>query len=184
MTISEFDGVLAAAQEGSEWAWDLLVRDVGPRLIGFFRTRGVADPEGLAGDVFVDLARNIDGFDGDEAGFRSWVFVIAYRRMSDEWRRQRRRPDETPSGLTTEPVELAPSAEQVAIEALGGIEATRLLEVLTDDQRDVISLRVVVGLTLAETAQVVGKPVGAVKALQRRGVSALRREIERQGVSR
>lgn len=184
MTISEFDGVLAAAQEGSEWAWDLMVRDVGPRLIGFFRTRGVADPEGLAGDVFVDLARNIDGFDGDESGFRSWVFVIAYRRMSDEWRRQRRRPNETPSGLTTESDQVVPSAEEVAMEALGGVEAARMLEVLTDDQRDVISLRVVAGLTLAETAQVVGKPIGAVKALQRRGVAALRREIERQGVSR
>lgn len=184
MTISEFDGVLAAAQEGSEWAWDLLVRDVGPRLIGFFRTRGVADPEGLAGDVFADLARNIAGFDGDEAGFRSWVFVIAYRRMTDEWRRQRRRPDETPSGLTTEPVCVAPSAEDEALETLAGVEALRMLEVLTDDQRDVISLRVVAGLTLVETAHVVGKPVGAVKALQRRGIAALRREIVRQGVSR
>lgn len=184
MTISGFDGVLAAAQEGSEWAWDLLVRDVGPRLVGFFRTRGVADPEGLAGDVFVDLARNIASFDGDEPGFRSWVFVIAYRRMSDEWRRQGRRPDETPSGLSTESDQVAPSAEDVAMEAFGSVEAARMLEVLTDDQRDVVSLRVVAGLTLDETAQVVGKPVGAVKALQRRGVAALRREIERRGVSR
>lgn len=183
MTISGFDGVLAAAQEGSEWAWDLLVRDVGPRLVGFFRTRGVADPEGLAGDVFVDLARNITSFDGDESGFRSWVFVIAYRRMSDEWRRQRRRLDETPSGLSIETAGVAPSAEDVAMEALGGIEMARLMEVLTDNQRNVISLRVVAGLTLDETAQVVGKPVGAVKALQRRGVAALRREIERRGVS-
>ena len=69
MAISGFDGVLAAAQEGSEWAWDLLVRDVGPNLVGFFRIRGVADPEGLAGDVFVDLARNISGFEGDQVIF-------------------------------------------------------------------------------------------------------------------
>lgn len=183
MTIADFDGVLAAAQEGSEWAWDILVRDVGPRLVGFFRTRGVTDPDGLAGDVFVDLARNIGSFDGDESGFRSWVFVIAYRRMSDEWRRQRRRPNETPIDLVTESVQVAPSAEDVAMDALGTVDAARMLEVLTDDQRDVIGLRIVAGLTLDETAQVVGKPVGAVKALQRRGVAALRREIERQGVS-
>jgi len=183
VAISGFDGVLAAAQDGSEWAWDILVRDVGPRLVGFFRTRGVADPDGLAGDVFVDLARNIGSFDGDESGFRSWVFVIAYRRMSDEWRRQRRRPKETPSGLATESAQVAPSAEDVVMEAFGAVDAAQMLDVLTDDQGDVISLRVVAGLTLDETSQVVGKPVGAVKALQRRGVAALRREIQRQGVS-
>ncbi len=184
MTISGFESVLVAAQEGSEWAWDILVRDIAPRLVGFFRTRGVDDPEGLAGDVFVDLARNLAKFDGDEAGFRSWVFVIAYRRMSDEWRKQKRRPSETPSGLTVDPTKAAPSAEAVAMDTLGSVEAIRMLDVLTSDQRDVISLRVVAGLTLEETAQAVGKPIGAVKALQRRGLAALRKEIERQGVSK
>ena len=184
MTISGFDRVLAAAQEGSEWAWDILVRDLGPSLVRFFRTRGVPDPEAVMGDVFVDLARNISTFDGDEAGFRSWVFVIAYRRMSDEWRRRRRRPDETLRGLTTDSPQTVPSAEDEAMESLGGAQAAQLLETLTDDQRDVITLRVVAGLTLNETATAIGKPVGAVKALQRRGIAALRREIARQGVSK
>ena len=39
MTRAEFDTVLAGAREGPERAWDVLVRDVGPRLLGFFRTR-------------------------------------------------------------------------------------------------------------------------------------------------
>lgn len=183
MTIPGFDGVLAAAQEGSEWAWDLIVRDVGPSLAGFFRTRGVPDPEALVGEVFVDLARNLSTFAGDESGFRSWVFVIAYRRMMDEWRRRRRRPDETLAGLVAEPSSALPSAEDQAMERFAEKDAVRMLEILTDDQRDVIGLRVVAGLTLNETAEVVGKPVGAVKALQRRGIAALRREIEREGVS-
>jgi len=183
VTIADFDGVLLAAREGSEWAWNVLVSDFGPRLVGFFRVRGVTDPDGLAGDVFVDIAGNISNFEGDESGFRSWVFVIAYRRMTDEWRRRGRRPDEIPSGLSSEPARTAPSAEDVAMETFAGAEAARMLENLTDAQRDVINLRVVAGLTLEETAEVVGKPVGAVKALQRRGVAALRREISRQGVS-
>ncbi|MEN8114239.1 MAG: RNA polymerase sigma factor [Actinomycetota bacterium] len=183
MTIPDFEAVLGAAQEGAEWAWDILVRDVSPRLLGFFRTRGVADPEAVAGDVYVDLARSIATFEGDEAAFNSWVFVIAYRRMSDEWRRRKRRPDEVSNGLGTEHDQVAASAEDVAMASFGTAEAARLLETLTDEQRDVISLRVVAGLTLEETSQVVGKPISAVKALQRRGVAALRREIERQGVS-
>lgn len=183
MTIQDFDVVLAAAQEGSAWAWENLVSELGPRLVGFFRVRGVTDPEGLAGDVFADIAASISNFEGSESGFISWVFVIAYRRMTDEWRRRNRRPDEIPSGLDSDPAGTAPSAEDVAMETFAGIEAAKMLEVLTEAQRDVINLRVVAGLTLEETAQVVGKPVGAVKALQRRGVAALRREISRRGVS-
>lgn len=180
MTISGFDSVLAAAQEGSEWAWDILVRDLGPSLVRFYRSRGVPDPEALMGDVFVDLARNISTFEGDESGFRSWVFVIAYRRMSDEWRRLRRRPDETPHGLAAESSQAMPSAEEEMMETLAGAETGRMLAILTDDQRDVITLRVVAGLTLNETATAMGKPVGAIKALQRRGIAALRRNIGNQ----
>lgn len=183
MRIAGFDGVLAAAQEGSEWAWEILVRHLGPSLFRFFKTRRVPDPDALVGEVFADLARNLRTFRGDEPAFRSWVFVIAYRRMSDEWRRRSRRLDETPMDIPPEPGRWTASAEDEALEIMGSGEVDRLLAVLTDDQRDVISLRVIGGLTLNETAAAMGKPVGAVKALQRRGLAALRREISRQGVS-
>jgi RNA polymerase sigma-70 factor (ECF subfamily) len=184
VTISGFDGVLAAAQEGSEWAWDIVVRDLAPSLVGFFRARGVPDPEALVGEVFVDLARNLDNFDGDADRFRSWVFVIAYRRMSDEWRRLRRRPEEIVLDPTTASSPAVPSAEDEALDALGEAEVAAMLQTLTEDQRDVIALRVVAGLSLHETAVSIGKPVSAVKALQRRGIAALRREIVQQGVSK
>lgn len=178
MEMAGFERVLSAAQEGAEWAWNILVRRLGPSLLRFFRARGLPDPEAMVGEVFVDLARNIGSFSGDEDAFRSWVFVIAYRRMSDEWRRLRRRPDETPVDPAPEPRSTAPSAEDETMELLSSTHAARLLSVLTDDQRDVITLRVIAGLSLQETAAAVGKPVGAVKALQRRAIAALRREIE------
>ena len=59
----------------------------------------------------------------------------------------------------------------------------RALEVLTEEQRDVLSLRVIGNLTLEETAVVVGKRVGAVKALQRRALIALREHLEQKRVS-
>lgn len=184
MEIAEFDTVLSAAHEGSEWAWEIIVRRLAPSLLRFFRVRGLRDPEALVGEVFVDMARNLGTFKGDYSSFRSWVFVIAYRRMSDERRRQRRRLDETPTELAPEPDRSAPSAEDEALEALGNAEAASLLSGLTSEQRDVISLRVVAGLSLNETAHATGKRVGAVKALQRRAIAALRKEIERRGVSK
>jgi RNA polymerase sigma-70 factor (ECF subfamily) len=180
--LSGFEGVLAAAQEGSEWAWEILVRNYGSRLKRFFSIRGIADPEALVSDVFADMARNLGTFSGDEDSFRSWVFVIAYRRMSDERRRLSRRLDEIPTATVPESSERAPSAEDEAMKALAEAEAERILDVLTDSQRDAVSLRVVGGLSLNETAAVMGKPVGAVKGLQRRAIATLRRVFSQQGV--
>lgn len=184
MDLSEFQGILDAAQGGSELAWEILVRNYGPRLNRFFRIRGIGDPEALVGEVLADMARNLSTFKGTEDQFRSWVFVIAYRRLSDERRRLGRRLQETPTADIPEPRQLAPSAEDEAIEAFSNAEAERLLEVLTESQRDAVSLRVVGGLSLQETAAVMGKPVGAVKGLQRRAIATLRRVFSPEGVSK
>lgn len=184
MPISGFEGVLSAAQEGSDWAWEILVRNYGPNLKRFFSTRGVPDPDALVGEVFVDMARNLGTFSGDDSALRSWVFVIAYRRLSDERRRASRRLTETPKAEVPESRDVAPSAEDEAIDAMGEATAQRMLDSLTDSQRDAVSLRVIGGLTLNETAAIMGKPVGAVKGLQRRAIAKLRRSFLEQGVSK
>lgn len=183
MTTEGFASVLAGAREGSEWAWDVIVHEYATDLGRLFRARGIPDPEALVGDVFLDLARGIGTFDGEEPQFRSWVFVIAYRRMADLWRRLQRRPAEELQGLTTETAASEPSAESEALLGLDTEFVFELLNVLTPEQRDVVALRVIADLSLVETAEVMGKGVGAIKALQRRAIAALRREIEKQGVS-
>jgi RNA polymerase sigma-70 factor (ECF subfamily) len=62
-------------------------------------------------------------------------------------------------------------------------ELEQALEALTDDQHDVLALRIIANLTLEETADAVGKRVGAVKALQRRGLIALRTYLDQGRVS-
>ncbi len=176
--------MLAAAQEGSDWAWEIIVRNYGPNLKRFFQIRGTTDPDALVGEVFVDMARNIGTFGGEEPAFRSWVFVIAYRRLADERRRLSRRPHETPVEGVPEGVGQMQSAEDEALEQIGAEETEQMLDVLTESQRDAISLRVIAGLTLQETAAVMGKPVGAVKGLQRRAISKLRRTFVHKGVSK
>ena len=179
---SGFDGVLAAAQEGAEWAWELLIRDLVSPLTAFFRARDAADPENLAGEVFLDVANGIRRFEGSASGFRSWVYVIARRRLIDERRRRGRRPEEAHLYDPLPATHREPSAEDEALSRLGG-EVQELLGALTSEQRDVLLLRVVAGLSLQETAAVVGKRIGAVKALQRRALIALRKEISTKGVS-
>jgi RNA polymerase sigma-70 factor (ECF subfamily) len=74
------------------------------------------------------------------------------------------------------------SAEEAAMAGLGTDDMHRLLHQLSDDQRDVLLLRVVADLSLEQTAAALGKRVGAVKALQHRALATLRRVLE-QAVS-
>ncbi|MDP8958483.1 MAG: sigma-70 family RNA polymerase sigma factor [Actinomycetota bacterium] len=178
---ASFDSVLIAAQEGADWAWEILYREVAPQVLGYLRARGAEDPEDLLGEVFLQLARNLKGFEGGEGGFRSWVFMISHHRLIDERRARQRRPERPVTGA----LEKA-SGDDVEAEALGRLSTEWLAGLfgrLTPDQRDVLALRIIAGLTLEETARAVGKRTGAVKALQRRGLAVVRREMEREGVT-
>lgn len=73
--------------------------------------------------------------------------------------------------------------ETEALDRLSSDRVRSLFEDLTPGQRDVLSLRIIGELTLEETAEALGKRVGAVKALQRRGLAAVRKRIEREGVT-
>lgn len=170
-----FDSVLDAARAGGEWAWTQLYRDLSPVVLGYLRGQGAAEPEDLLGDVFVHIVRGLADFEGDEAGFRSWVFVIAHHRLQDERRRRIRRPEEPAPILdTTAPVDVAGEAmANISVDSV-----RQVLETLVPAQRDVLLLRILAGLTIDEIAQILGKRVGAVKALQRRGLQAVKRELD------
>lgn len=71
-------------------------------------------------------------------------------------------------------------------EAMDRLITEELLETfgaLTDGQRDVLALRIVGGLTLEQTARAMGKKTGAIKALQRRALEALREALEEENVT-
>ncbi len=171
---TQFESVVAAAQVGAEWAWTLLYRSVAPAVLGYLRARAADDPENLLGEVFLQVARNINTFSGDEDGFRSWVFLVAHHRLLDDRRRLRRRPA-TP--VAEVPDTAGASAEDEAMTGLLSEEARRLLDGLTPEQREVLLLRVFADLPLEDVARIVGRPVSAVKALQRRAYARLRKQL-------
>lgn len=175
-----FDDSLAAARRGEAVGFDALYNALGGAVTGFAVSRGATDPEGITNEVFIDVFRRLDTFSGDYVGFRSWVFTIARNRLIDAHRRDQRSPvptDEMQVDIAT------PSAEHVAFEHLGDARVGELMSVLTSDQRDVIVLRIVSDLPLADVAAVVGKPVTAVKRLQARALRRLQQEILEREVS-
>jgi RNA polymerase sigma-70 factor (ECF subfamily) len=174
-----FESTLGAARAGSEWAWRDLYGEIAPPVLGFLRARGVADPDDLGAEVFVQIVRDLPRFEGDWRGFRAWVFAIARNRLLDERRRHARRP-EVP---LAEPAEVPQPVGDVAEEALAGLEIDRVAAILAElspDQRDVVLLRVIGDLSIEEVARVVGKRTGAVKQLQRRGLAAARKVLEHE----
>jgi RNA polymerase sigma factor (sigma-70 family) len=182
MSPERFTTLLGAAREGDEAAWEELYDGLAPAVLGYLRANGAPDPEDVLGEVFLQVARDIPRFEGEEPGFRSWVFTIAHHRLIDARRHSARRPVEL-SAEPPEPGEHADDAADQALAQIGLDEVTRILEGLSPDQREVLLLRVVGDLTVEDTAQAVGKRPGAVKALQRRGLAAVKRELRKGRVT-
>jgi RNA polymerase sigma factor (sigma-70 family) len=177
--------VLEAASRGEEWAWSVLYQDLAPRVRGLFRAHAVVHPEDLTGDVFLEVARRIGSFCGDLGGFQAWVFTIAHSRMVDEVRRSARRGEQ----VSLDQVADLCSGDDVAGEVVDRLwreEFFRLAtasQCLTGEQREVLMLRIVGGLSIAETGEALGKSATAVKALLHRAVRSLQQKFAAEGVS-
>jgi RNA polymerase sigma-70 factor (ECF subfamily) len=174
--LDDFEAILAAARRRDDRAWNELFRLVSGRVVAFLVSRRCPDPEGVAADVFADLVTSLKRFRGDERQFVSWTLTITHRRMVDAIRAATRRPA---IAAPLEELDL-PDRADVEGEILGleGAAAARvLLEQLTPDQADVLTLRIYGELTLPEVADHLGKPLTAVTSLQHRGLEALRRML-------
>ena len=178
-----FHDVLAAAKAGAEWAWADLYRSLAGQVTGYLRSRGAADPEDVTSEAFLNIARAIHTFEGDENSFRSWIFVIAHRRLIDDRRSAGRRPARVGALFDPKGELVGGNVEAEAVERLVTNELMEAFEDLTESQRDVLGLRIIAGLSLEETARVISKSVGATKALQRRALESLREKIGSEGVT-
>lgn len=179
-----FESVLNAARHGADWAWSAIYRDTAPMVLGYLRAQSAPDAENLCGEVFVQAVRDLSRFSGAQSTFRSWLLAIAHHRLLDERRHIARRPLELVSDERLERQRVqGGDVEQEALSNLGGERAKQLIDGLSPDQKHVLLLRILAGLTIEEVSKVVGKRPGAVKALQRRGLAAIGRKISGQGVT-
>ena len=172
-----WDSTLQRAREGDPSALDLLFRTYHRQVYSFLRSQlAPADAEDAASDVFVGIARRVSSFEGDERSFRAWLFTIARNRVLDVRRRAARRPaDSYP------PDELARragvgNAEHDAFTQFGTESALSRIAGLPPSQAEVVLLRIVADLSVADVAKIVRKKPEAVRALQFRALNRLARE--------
>jgi RNA polymerase sigma-70 factor, ECF subfamily len=174
----QFESVLAAAKTGAEWAIVALYREWHPSLVRYLRAQAPAEGEDLASEVWLDVAAALGRFDGDEAAFRRWLFTIAHRRLIDHRRREvRRRAAQGPLEAWA-PLDAVGDPEAHALAASETDAAVALIASLPADQAEVVLLRVLGGLDVADVAALVGKKPGTVRVLQHRALTRLAEELQ------
>jgi RNA polymerase sigma-70 factor, ECF subfamily len=177
----QFGPVLVAARAGAEWALAALYREFHPGLLRYFRAQEPNDGEDLVTETWLDAAAGLDRFQGDEWAFRRWLFTIARRRLIDHRRRRARMPY-TAAGLDAVGGRPGPDDTEDAVLAADETEAALArIAALPPDQGEVILLRVLAGLDVAEVAEIVGKKPGAVRVLQHRALQRLAEQLVREG---
>lgn len=174
MTDALTDDVLRARARDPE-LFSIVYRTYASQILGYLTARGVEDPEAVMQEVFLGVLPRLKTVTGGVAGLRTFVFSVAHARMVDDHRRQRRTPVELPFEPDLDGREQS-SAEDEVLQRIAPQEVADLLNVLPDEQREVLSLRLVGGLTVEQVAAVVGKSAGAVKQLQRRALVGLREQ--------
>jgi RNA polymerase sigma-70 factor (ECF subfamily) len=148
-------------------------------LLRFLRGIGCPAPDDIASIVWIEVAKGLHAFDGDLDHFRGWLFTIARRRSIDDLR-QRTRRDEAPLEAVAQVAAVQDAAETYdQVTALD--RAIALVRTLPRDQAEIVLLRVVADLDVAEVAAIVGKSEGNVRVIVHR---ALKKLSETLGVTR
>jgi len=172
----DFRGTLLGAQQGDEEAFARLWREFHPGLLRYLRIKAAPAAEDLAADIWVRVLRALPGFEGDEAGFRGWLYTTARNRLTDWYRSGERRIDVIEhASLVVLPS--ATNVEDEADEHSATDRAVALIGELPGDQAEAVMLRVVVGMDVARVAELMGRTPGSVRVLCHRGLKRLERRL-------
>ena len=162
--------VVAAAIAGGAWAWESLYIWLAPGLTAYFRSTGAGqDAEDLVSETFLRMVRAIHGFEGDADQLKTWVFTIARNLRLDRARQRGRRGIDA----TFETAPEQPSSANVEDTVSGLDSLLWLLGQLTDQQREVMALRILGDLTADQIAHALNVKLPKVKSLLRRASERL-----------
>lgn len=177
------DPLVDAVRAGDRDAIAAVYLEVAPRLRAYLanevRHGEVADD--LVEHTFIELIEGCATIRGDGRSLRSWLYRAARNNLYDWRRRAARRSDHELRDDHLETLEDRDPGPEAVLSATDGVAAIReVMGDLSPDQREVLELRLIAELTTAEVAELTGRTVGAVKALQHRGLQRLTRLLEQR----
>ena len=136
------------------------------------------DAEDLTTQTFMRMLESIGKFRWQSAPFSAWLFRIAHNLAMDHFRATRRwQPEEE----VPEPdPDESTSAEAGALESIGRKSMLELIEELSPEQQQVLTLKFVFNFGNAEAATILGKTEGAIKSLQHRALASLQKQLQKR----
>jgi RNA polymerase sigma-70 factor (ECF subfamily) len=167
------DTTVARAAAGEETAFVTLYRDLHPRSLRYAASLVGAEAEDVAAETWLQIARDIRGFDGGLDAFRGWVATITRHRCLDHLRARARRPALVADLLAMEHRPAQDDTEQEAISRLLTARAVALISALPPVQAEAVMLRAVLGLDVPTAARILGRRPNAVRVAAHRGLRRL-----------
>jgi RNA polymerase sigma-70 factor, ECF subfamily len=135
------------------------------------------DAEDLTTQTFVKMLEAIGRFRWRSVPFSAWLFRIAHNLAMDHFRASRRwQPEEE---ISESVLGEESSAEDQALDSLGQTSMLELIDRLSPEQRQVLTLKFVFRFSNGEVASILDKSEGAVKSLQHRALASLQRHVTR-----
>ena len=138
----------------------------------YYRTRSQTLAEDLTSETFLRALRNMSGFRWQGRDFGAWLMTIARNLCTDHFKAGRTRLEQTTEDMGVHD-DATEGPENAVMAGLTNELLLDGLRQLSDEQRDCLIMRFLQGLSIAETAEVLGRSDGAVKQLQLRGVRNL-----------
>jgi RNA polymerase sigma-70 factor (ECF subfamily) len=174
-------GLVTRAQAGDRTALEELYLIHFDRIYSYLHVTvgNRHDAEDLTTQTFLRMLGSIEKFRWQSAPFSAWLFRIAHNLAMDHFRASRRvqLEEEVPEPEADE----STSAETGALEAIGRRSMLDLIEDLSPEQQQVLTLKFVFNFANAEAAAILGKTEGAIKSLQHRALVSLQKQLEQRG---
>lgn len=184
MTISgdRLDAVVAEAVAGNRDALREVLETIRPIIVRYCRARiGAGERSGFSADdvaqeVCLAAITALPRYKDQGRPFLAFVYGIAAHKVADAHRAAARNRSD-PTDVVPERFSTDAGPEQLALNSEASARMNKLLAILPDKQREILILRVVVGMSAEETAEAVGSTAGAVRVAQHRALARLKSEI-------
>lgn len=179
---------VAAAVEGDRQAIERLLASILPLVVRYCRARvgrqerSVASAEDVAQEVCIAVLTALPRFRHEGRPFLAFVYGIAAHKVADVHRAAARNRSELVPDVPDTP-EIVADPEQRALQGELSEQMAQLLRVLPEKHREIVVMRVIMGLSAEETAEAVGSTPGAVRVAQHRALARLRRSLTGAGAS-
>lgn len=183
ITGEELDQAVVAAASGDRSALADVLESIRPLVVRYCRARvgaterNLLSAEDVAQEVCIAVMSAIPRYRDEGRPFMAFVYGIAAHKVADA-HRGAARVKADPVEEIPEEVSVENGPEQLALDADAHRRMTELMSVLPEMQREVLTLRLIVGLSATETADALETTAGAVRVAQHRALARLKKELE------